>query len=118
MGGGVVRIPDPPGAYSRQGRLRGRGMGKRKAVAGDLSDGGVARRLGHGLRTRRQALNMTLEAAGAAAGGVTRQNLFQYETGRRRCPLGVACRLAAALGCGLDALLEHDPDPPGGRAGH
>lgn len=45
----------------------------------------------------------------AEKAGILQSSLSHYETGRRKPPLDVAARIAAALGCTVDDLIAKEP---------
>ena len=55
------------------------------------------------LRQMREAKGLSVQAL-AAATGLHRQSVYQWERGEREPTWAAACKLADALGCGTDAL--------------
>lgn len=44
----------------------------------------------------------------AEKAGILQSSLSHYETGRRKLPLDIAARIAAALGCTVDELIDKE----------
>ena len=40
--------------------------------------------------------------------GILQSSLSHYETGRRKPPIDIAARIAAALGCTVDDLIDKE----------
>ena len=60
------------------------------------------------IKELRQAIGLTQDQL-AKIVGRSRINICRYETGEHNPPLAVAAKLAAALGCTVDDLLDkHD----------
>ncbi|MBR3795737.1 MAG: helix-turn-helix transcriptional regulator [Clostridia bacterium] len=58
------------------------------------------------IRVRRETIGMNQQELADAA-GVSRVAITRYESGQRVPPLDIAVRIAAALGCKADDLIDH-----------
>ncbi len=59
------------------------------------------------IKERREALHMTQEDLAQAA-KVTRVSIARYEAGERIPSVDIAARIAAALGCTVDDLIDKE----------
>lgn len=75
----------------------------------------IDRRVGAAMRRRRLAAGLT-QAALAARIGVTHQQLQKLESGLNQLTATRLSQIAAALGVGVGALFESEPDAGEGRA--
>ena len=67
-----------------------------------------------GIRARRKAAGLSIETL-AGTLGVTRQTIYNWESGARLPAADVLPEIARALGCSIDDLYTgQDPSPAGG----